>query len=498
MILRNLIKGISTKKVSGDLNLRIEGVTYNSQKVRKNDLFVAISGFRQDGHKYISDLLKKGACAIVAEQNGDWEAKAKILVPNSRLSLALLSNKFFNFPSQKLKVIGVTQSARQALHHPGQNPADRDGVEAVHVGVVIQSLCGPLVEDAAEGAHGLVRFVVLLELVPCLLAHRRAGLPAGMLLLGLDGFLVELLQVVVQDELLVDRQTLCLVQVDAGVVEGDDPPAQRGGVHAEGAPRVELGIISVFDGGLDIFGPELLVVLLLEPFVGHLAIAEVLVNESPAEDDGGDAMLLQHLAAEAATTRPGIDEGELPPINGHGPDGPEIGGLCRRADRQHPGVGGVLAAELFIDLVHESVDAAPSPTPDPGQLQRGDPYLDLLPVHTVQVQDGRRGSLADQGHHVQAEIVEDQASPSHGGDEESPPAGGESGEDEPVGSREDRHCQQADADVQTVEFAGEMQPQIHRTVEWAQRIPGDPVESRRGVNEEDLLVNLHGASPSVP
>ncbi len=108
MLLRNLIRGLSTKKVAGDLNLKIRGVSYNSQKVQKNDLFVAISGFRQDGHKYISQALRKGACAIVAEQNGDWEAQAKILVPNSRLSLAQLSNKFFNYPSQKLKVIGVT------------------------------------------------------------------------------------------------------------------------------------------------------------------------------------------------------------------------------------------------------------------------------------------------------------------------------------------------------------------------------------------------------
>lgn len=137
MILRNLIKGISTKKVSGDLNLRIEGVTYNSQKVRKNDLFVAISGFRQDGHKYISQALKKGACAIVAEQNGDWEAKAKILVPNSRLSLALLSNKFFNFPSQKLKVIGVTgTNGKTTTTYLIKSILETDGQKAGLIGTI--------------------------------------------------------------------------------------------------------------------------------------------------------------------------------------------------------------------------------------------------------------------------------------------------------------------------------------------------------------------------
>ena len=83
-------------------------VLHKPFEVKKNDLFVAISGFRQDGHKYISQAIRKGACAIVAERNGDYQAQAKILVPDSRLSLALLSNKFFDYPSQKLRVIGVT------------------------------------------------------------------------------------------------------------------------------------------------------------------------------------------------------------------------------------------------------------------------------------------------------------------------------------------------------------------------------------------------------
>lgn len=108
MILKNLIKNLSTKKVDGDLGRKVRGISYNSQKVKKDYLFVAISGFRQDGHKYIREAIRKGARAIVAERNGDYQAPVKILVSDSRLSLAQLSNRFFNYPSQKLKVIGVT------------------------------------------------------------------------------------------------------------------------------------------------------------------------------------------------------------------------------------------------------------------------------------------------------------------------------------------------------------------------------------------------------
>ena len=98
---------------------------------------------------------------------------------------------------------GRDQPLVQALHEPGEHAADRDRVEAVHVGVVVQPLGGPLVEDAAQRAHGLVGLVVLLELVAHLLADRRARLAAGVLLLGGDGLLVELPEVVVDDELLV-------------------------------------------------------------------------------------------------------------------------------------------------------------------------------------------------------------------------------------------------------------------------------------------------------
>lgn len=82
------------------------------------------------------------------------------------------------------------------------------------------------------------------------------------------------------------------------------------------------------------------------------------------------SQLLQHLAAEAPAAGAGIDGGQFPSTDGHGPDGAHIGGLCCRADGQHPGVGRVRAAELLVNLVHEGVDAAASCRPDPGHIHR--------------------------------------------------------------------------------------------------------------------------------
>ena len=53
------------KKVSGNINVTIEDIQYDSRKIKKNSLFVAITGFRDDGHKYINDAIKNGACAVI-------------------------------------------------------------------------------------------------------------------------------------------------------------------------------------------------------------------------------------------------------------------------------------------------------------------------------------------------------------------------------------------------------------------------------------------------
>ena len=85
-------------------------------------------------------------------------------------------------------------------------------------------------------------------------------------------------------------------------------------------------------------------------------------------------------------------------------------------------------------MVHEGADAAASYRPDPGHIHRNKLHLDLLAARAVQAQDRRRGRPSDQGHHIHAEVVEDQAGISHEGYEESTPARGKSGQDEPVRS----------------------------------------------------------------
>jgi len=89
----------------------VRDIVHDSRKVTPASLFVAVRGFHSDGHQFISQALQQGAAAIVAEQREGLPVPVDtplIIVKDSRRALALLSNAFFGYPSQRLKLIGIT------------------------------------------------------------------------------------------------------------------------------------------------------------------------------------------------------------------------------------------------------------------------------------------------------------------------------------------------------------------------------------------------------
>ena len=63
MLLRELLSGIEILDTNMDLNTEVSGISYDSRKTEPGDLFVAISGFETDGHKYIPSARSRGAAA---------------------------------------------------------------------------------------------------------------------------------------------------------------------------------------------------------------------------------------------------------------------------------------------------------------------------------------------------------------------------------------------------------------------------------------------------
>ncbi|MCD6204116.1 MAG: UDP-N-acetylmuramoyl-L-alanyl-D-glutamate--2,6-diaminopimelate ligase [Candidatus Marinimicrobia bacterium] len=97
-----------TFELHGKLPPEIESLQNNSKHVKDGDLFFAIRGTQADGHDYISHAVKNGAAAIVAEKLSKSVPIPQIIVKNSRAALALAAANFYNHPSKRLKLIGVT------------------------------------------------------------------------------------------------------------------------------------------------------------------------------------------------------------------------------------------------------------------------------------------------------------------------------------------------------------------------------------------------------
>jgi len=107
--LARLLSGLHEKQVFGDQDLEITGLAYDSRKVRPGFLFVAIRGYRHDGRSFIPDAVSNGAVAIVLEDDiSVEEGIVRIVVPNSRATLAVLANEFYGYPSRELRMIGIT------------------------------------------------------------------------------------------------------------------------------------------------------------------------------------------------------------------------------------------------------------------------------------------------------------------------------------------------------------------------------------------------------
>ncbi|AST93861.1 Mur ligase family protein [Sutcliffiella cohnii] len=106
--LQQLLQAISVVETYKEENISITGLSYHSQKVESGHLFVCIKGYKTDGHKYLADAVKNGAIAAVVEDFQEGIDIPQYRVENSRIALAQLGNAYFNEPSKKLKMIGIT------------------------------------------------------------------------------------------------------------------------------------------------------------------------------------------------------------------------------------------------------------------------------------------------------------------------------------------------------------------------------------------------------
>lgn len=109
--IKDFIEISEVLKASGNLEIAIAGISANSKEIKKGWMFVAIEGSNVDGHSFIDEAIRNGACAISVEKNLEnylEKASCILLVKNSRSFYARSIHKFMDEPAKKIKSIGIT------------------------------------------------------------------------------------------------------------------------------------------------------------------------------------------------------------------------------------------------------------------------------------------------------------------------------------------------------------------------------------------------------
>lgn len=113
--LENLLEKLDYVVVEGSVDKEITTIEMDSRKVTEGSLFFCISGFKVDGHSFAADVVNKGASVLIIEKDIDLskiDAINKnvtiIKVKDSRMAMALISAAYYDYPADKLKVIGIT------------------------------------------------------------------------------------------------------------------------------------------------------------------------------------------------------------------------------------------------------------------------------------------------------------------------------------------------------------------------------------------------------
>lgn len=109
MVVKDWLKELQYEVISGDLDVEVDDVVYDSRKAREHVVFVCTRGTKTDSHEFIPEVVKAGVRVLVVERQVEIpKGVTAIRVHSSREALALLSAARFGYPAEKMITIGVT------------------------------------------------------------------------------------------------------------------------------------------------------------------------------------------------------------------------------------------------------------------------------------------------------------------------------------------------------------------------------------------------------
>lgn len=109
-ILKDILYGVALEQVVGSTAVEVNALQFDSRKVTPQSLFIAIKGTLSDGHQFMATAIEKGAVVIVCEaMPATFDLQVTyVKVQNSAKALGIIAANFYQHPSKKLKLVGVT------------------------------------------------------------------------------------------------------------------------------------------------------------------------------------------------------------------------------------------------------------------------------------------------------------------------------------------------------------------------------------------------------
>ncbi|MFR8548310.1 MAG: UDP-N-acetylmuramoyl-L-alanyl-D-glutamate--2,6-diaminopimelate ligase [Lachnospiraceae bacterium] len=109
MKLTKLLEHVSWKCLQGSVDVEVESVINDSRKVEEGSLFFCIKGAVTDGHRYVPEVLERGAKVLVVQDAVEAPQDVTVIqVEDTRYAMAMISAAWFGYPAQEMKVIGIT------------------------------------------------------------------------------------------------------------------------------------------------------------------------------------------------------------------------------------------------------------------------------------------------------------------------------------------------------------------------------------------------------
>lgn len=108
--LRDILYKVNIRSVIGSTDVEVKDVQINSRKIKPGSLFIAVKGVAVDGHEFIDKAIQNGASAVVCEELPSEKKEGMIYIQaeNSAAAAGYIAHNFFDRPSEKMKLVGVT------------------------------------------------------------------------------------------------------------------------------------------------------------------------------------------------------------------------------------------------------------------------------------------------------------------------------------------------------------------------------------------------------